>query len=310
MIIREIQAEDYPQLASLLSAARGRPFSVEQLQKAGRGLKIWHTQVAVQESDGIVGTYILSQYESDENGRYQLHIDVHPDQQRQGIGTALYENAVQFAQTNGLSSLYSYVGEGAPGGLDFARKLGFVSIRQALHSELEVSSFDERPFTHYLSNNEADGYRFTSLAELGDTLENRRKLYELNKTCSADIPGRGPFFTFAEYCQRRFESPVYFADGVMLALQDKQWVGMSAATYHQNGNFVFNEMTGILPAHRRRGLAVALKLFIIRFAKAIGADVVRTFNDAENRGMLTVNRRLGYQFLPSSYTMELKFNDT
>jgi hypothetical protein len=41
----------------------------------------------------------------------------------------------------------------------------------------------------------------------------------------------------------------------------------------------------------------------------MGATVVRTFNDAENTGMLTVNRRLGYQFLPSSYTMELKFND-
>lgn len=68
-------------------------------------------------------------------------------------------------------------------------------------------------------------------------------------------------------------------------------------------------MNGRLPTHRRRGLAVALKLLVIRFAQTMGATVVRTFNDAENTGMLTVNRRLGYQFLPSSYTMELKFND-
>jgi GNAT superfamily N-acetyltransferase len=83
---------------------------------------------------------------------------------------------------------------------------------------------------------------------------------------------------------------------------------MSAATYHQTGNFVFNEMTGVLPSHRRRGLAVALKLLVIRFAHAVGVAVIRTFNDAENIGMLAVNRRLGYQFLPSSYTMERRFD--
>jgi GNAT superfamily N-acetyltransferase len=309
MMIRDIKPEDYAQLAELLSLSRGRPFSIEQLKKAGRGLKIWHTQVAVQDNNCVVGTYALSQGESDGHGRYQLHVDVHPDQQRQGIGTALYQDAVQFAQTNGLSSLYTFVGERPPSGLNFARKRGFVSTRQAIHSELDVTAFDERPFAHYIQDNEANDYTFTSLTELGDTQENRHKLYELNKTCSADIPGRGPFFTFAEYCQRRFESHAYTPNGVILALKDEQWIGMSAATYHQTGNFVFNEMTGVLPTHRRRGLAVALKLLAIRFAQTMGATVVRTFNDAENTGMLAVNRRLGYQFLPGSYTMELKFND-
>jgi GNAT superfamily N-acetyltransferase len=309
MMIRDIKPEDYAQLAELLSLSRGRPFSIEQLKKAGRGLKIWHTRVAVQVNDCLVGTCALSQGESDGNGRYQLHIDVHPDKQRQGIGTALYQDAVQFAQANGLTSLYSYVYEKLAGGLDFARKHGFVSTRQAIHSELDVVAFDEQPFTKYLLENEANGYKFTTLADLGDNLVNRNKLYELNKTCSADIPGRGPFFTFSEYCQRRFESQAYAPNGVILALHDEQWVGMSAATYHQTGNFVFNEMTGVLPTHRRRGLAVALKLLVIRFAQTMGATVVRTFNDAENTGMLAVNRRLGYQFLPSSYTMELKFND-
>jgi GNAT superfamily N-acetyltransferase len=310
MIIRDIKAEDYAQLAEMLSLSRERPFSAEQLQKAGRGLKIWHTRVAVQDGDHIFGTYVLSQSESDGDGRYQINIDVQPQQQRQGIGTALYQDAVKFAQTNGLTSLYSYVYEKLAGGLDFSRKPGFASIRQALHSELDVAAFDERPFAHYLLGNEAHGYTFTTLAELGDNNENRRKLYELNKTCSADIPGRGTFFTFADYCQRRFENPAYFPNGVVLALKDEQWIGMSAATYHQTGNFVFNEMTGTLPTHRRRGLAVALKLMVVRFAQAMGAAVIRTFNDAENTGMLTVNRRLGYQFLPSSYTMELKFNGT
>jgi len=75
----------------------------------------------------------------------------------------------------------------------------------------------------------------------------------------------------AEYGKVRFANPAYRPDGVALALEKAKWVGMSAATYHQQGNFVFNEMTGVLPAYRRRGIALALKLLVIRFARAVGA---------------------------------------
>ena len=69
MRIQDIKPEDYAHLAGLLSLTRGRIFSVEQLQAARRGLKIWHTQVAVQDDEGIVGTYALSQSESDGDAR-------------------------------------------------------------------------------------------------------------------------------------------------------------------------------------------------------------------------------------------------
>ena len=45
------------------------------------------------------------------------------------------------------------------------------------------------------------------MADLGDTAGCRRALYELNKTCSADIPERGEFYTFHEYIDDRIEIP-------------------------------------------------------------------------------------------------------
>lgn len=42
------------------------------------------------------------------------------------------------------------------------------------------------------------GLEFTSLAEVGDTIAHRRAVYELNKTCSADIPERGECYAFSE----------------------------------------------------------------------------------------------------------------
>ena len=306
MMIRNIRTEDYPQLAALLSLSRQRPFTSEQLQRAGRGSKIWHGHVAVQDGDHIVGIYVLSQSESDENGRFQLNIDVHPQHRRQGIGTALYQDARQLAQPHELSVLYAYIKEDV---LDFSRKQGFAPVRQGILSTLDVTNFDERPFTHHLTNNEADGYQFTSLATLGDNLENRHKLYELNKTCSADIPGRGPFHTFAGYCQQRFENPAYRPDGVMLALKDGQWVGMSAVSHRPNNDFAFSEMTGVLAAHRRRGLAIALKLLIVRFVRDIGVTAVRTVTDSENIGILKLNQLFGNQTLFHTYKVEAAFNN-
>ena len=307
MIIRKIEAKDYNQLAMLLSLSRQRPFSVEQLQKAGCGLKLWQIRVAVQGGDNIVGTYALSQSESDGNGRYQLNIDVHPQYQRQGIGSTLYQDALQIAQAHGLSVLYAYIKENA---LEFSCKQGFAPVRQGILSALDVTNFDERPFTHYLTKNKADGYHFSTFAKLGDSLENRRKLYELNKTCSADIPGRGRFHTFEEYCQQRLENPAFRPNGVMLALKDGQWVGMASVSHRQNSDFAFSEMTGVLAAHRRHGLATALKLLVIRFVRDdIGVTAVRTVTDSENIGILKLNQLFGNQTLFHTYKVEAIFNN-
>ena len=44
------------------------------------------------------------------------------------------------------------------------------------------------------------------MANLGDTPEFRRALYELQKTCSADIPECGEFYTFDEYLAERIQT--------------------------------------------------------------------------------------------------------
>jgi GNAT superfamily N-acetyltransferase len=303
--IRDAQVEDYSQLAVLLSQTQQQSISAEQLERISKlGLVVWRPRIAIQDDANIMGACLLRQSESDGLGRYNIHIDVHPEHQRHGIGSTLYKDALDFAQANGLLSLYAYVFENRPGGLDFAKKKGFVITRQAIHARLNVASFNEQAFVTYLSENESSGIQFSTLAHLGENLENRRLLYELNNICSADIPGRGPFFSFEEYCKWRFESPAYTPNGVIVARDDDKWVGMSAATYHQKGSFVFNEMTGVLPQYRRRGIAIALKLLVTRFARSVGAETIRTFNDSANKSILGVNHRMGYQPLRSSYTME------
>jgi hypothetical protein len=71
----------------------------------------------------------------------------------------------------------------------------------------------------------------TTLAVLGDTSANRHRIYQLNRACSADIPGRGEFFSYEEYAQRRFAGLGFRPDGQVLLLDGDAMVGLCALSF-------------------------------------------------------------------------------
>ncbi|WP_103351540.1 GNAT family N-acetyltransferase [Amycolatopsis sp. CA-128772] len=155
--------------------------------------------------------------------------------------------------------------------------------------ELDVDAFDDREFEPYLRRS---GVEFVSLAELGDTAEHRRSLYELNRACAADIPGRGPFYSYADYVAQRIEVPSFTPDGVFFALRGGDWIGMSATSLR--AGYAFSEMTGVLAAHRGQGLSLALKLLAVRFARDAGHRRLIACHHAANTPAIMMNRRLGF----------------
>ncbi|MFF4715321.1 GNAT family N-acetyltransferase [Streptomyces eurythermus] len=158
--------------------------------------------------------------------------------------------------------------------------------------ELDVAAFDAPRFQPYVERCRAAGIRFATLAELGDTPEHRRALYELNKECSADIPERGAFYSYEEYAERRFDSPGYDPHGVVIALDGEAWIGMAVTSVHPD--FAFNEMTGVRAAYRGRGIAIAMKTLGLAFAGQRAAATVRTFHHPANTGVIAMNRKLGF----------------
>ncbi|MGW2180187.1 GNAT family N-acetyltransferase [Streptomyces sp. NPDC001732] len=163
---------------------------------------------------------------------------------------------------------------------------------QWVRLELDVAGFDASRFEHYVTRCRAEGIRFTTLAELGDTPVHRYALYELNKECSADIPERGEFFSYEEYAERRFTVASYDPRGVVIALDGESWVGMAATSKHEN--FVFNEMTGVRATHRGRGISIAMKTFGMRYIRQCGASRVRTFHHPLNHSAISMNRTMGF----------------
>ena len=145
----------------------------------------------------------------------------------------------------------------------------------------------------------AAGLQLATLAEIGDTSEARYRLFELNRECSADIPGRGPFHTWEEYCQRRLDVAWFNPSTVTLAVDGDEWVGLAGFTAHPTpkgggDGYLFSEMTGVVRGWRRKGLATALKAHSLDLALTSDLDIIRTVQHSGNAPMIALNRQLGF----------------
>ncbi|SIR68242.1 GNAT family N-acetyltransferase [Micromonospora avicenniae] len=160
--------------------------------------------------------------------------------------------------------------------------------------QLDIDGFDDEAFEPYLRRARESGIDLTTMAELGDTPQHRWALYELNKTCSADIPDRGEFYTYEEYLTQRVDVPAFDPGGVILALRGDDWIGMSSTSLHPDKGYAFSEMTGVLAPYRGQGLSLAMKLLAIRFVRSSGYRWLATIHHPRNASAIAMNRRLGF----------------
>jgi GNAT superfamily N-acetyltransferase len=159
---------------------------------------------------------------------------------------------------------------------------------------LDIDGFADAEFEPSLARAAGEGITFTTMADLGDTQEHRRALYELNRTCSADIPGRGEFYTYEEYLADRVSVFALDWRGTLIARDGGTWVGMTVTSLFPDRGFAFSQMTGVLAPYRGRGLSLALKLQAIRFARDNGFHTLATFHHPRNATAIAMNRRLGF----------------
>jgi GNAT superfamily N-acetyltransferase len=235
------------------------------------------------DSNGQIIGYILVEHETDyEPGR--------------GIGAQLYNHALHQAQVRGAKSYYTSMYENQLDGIRFAQTRGFTIQRYTFESTIDLHTFDETPFAGLIKSVAATGIRFFSLADVGDTEEARRKLHHVNYECELDNPGRtGSYMGFEEFNQIFNTASWFRAEGQIIAADGDEYVGSASVGYFAQKNFMYNMRTAVMPPYRGRKIAQALKLLTIRYAKAMGTDLIRTHNDSENVPMLAINRRLGYQ---------------
>jgi RimJ/RimL family protein N-acetyltransferase len=175
---------------------------------------------------------------------------------------------------------------------------------------LDLDTFYDRPYDETMVKLKGEGFQFTSMEELGNTEESQRKLYILNDTTGAEIPGtdgQHSWESFEDFQNRVCRSDWYKPGGQMVVIDTATgaWVAMSAITRMKGNDYAYNLYTGVDRFYRGRKLGQAVKVLALRYARdVLTAHAVRTHHNTQNLPMIAIDRKLGYVQMPGAFVME------
>lgn len=246
-----------------------------------------------------------------EPGRYALYIDVMPAFRRQGIGGKLYEQlltTLSNVEPKGRILMCKCL-EDQPESERFIRKRGFPLVGKEPASMLDVPSFAAEKFADLLERVRQQGIEIINYDALVARVPDwQQQCFEMHWASRQSMPATGTHTrqTFEQYVQQVFEHDKFMPSAFFVALDHGQVVGASnLINQYDDREHLHTDYTGVIPSHRRRGIATALKVRVIQQAQAQGVKTIRTGNH-ETNPMYQINLQLGFQPQPGELLFELK----
>jgi GNAT superfamily N-acetyltransferase len=199
----------------------------------------------------------------------------------QGFGSELYEVGLRYAGTLGVDGLLSTFHENNAG-TAFASHRGFVETRAETEAVLDVSAVTDEP---------DPGLDLRPVAVVDPRLVHAVDLEATLDMPQTEAVDNIPYDEWEEHVLRH---PLFAPEGSFVAMDGGVAAAVSLLIADVPSGKSHTMFTGTLRTHRGRGLARAVKLASIRWARQNGITMMATTNDETNAAMLAVNRRLGF----------------
>jgi RimJ/RimL family protein N-acetyltransferase len=200
-----------------------------------------------------------------------------------------------------MRRVYTDVREDMPESLAFAEHRGFQQTgRVDRMSSLGVRNARLDGFPDAEERVLQSGVRIATLEEIGLHEDVLHAVLSLENETARDIPASEERADrdFGEWKAAVLEAGDTSPACIWLALDEGRPVGV-ARLRRRGSRAMANGMTAVAASHRGRGIAKALKLQTVRWARENGIERIDTGNDVENYPMLAINQQLGYQPLPT-----------
>lgn len=280
---RPVRADDLPRLLVLYGLLLGRPLTLEGLTARTRRLPD-SAHWLIEDSEGVLALCDWEPNDFGPPGSLRLNLLVRPDARGRGYGSARLNLA---GQTGAL--LCANVPDNDPRSLTWAEQRGFTCHAHRFESALDLRTL--KPARHPASLPED-----VTLGDMvGASTEAWDELTKLLIETFAQTPDARGLPNWSDATARREVqlSPQMRPEWLICARHGDQLIGFTAAL--NMPGMAYNQMTGVAEAARGLGLAVALKVELLRRLKAAGVRQVRTHNHAANVAMRRVNEKLGYR---------------
>jgi len=231
--------------------------------------------------------------------KFTLNIYVEPTWHRLGVGREVYRKLTDHLKELDAITAWVQVKEDLPQQIGFFERRGFKETMRVWESRLPVSSVKSAQFKEYLGRVASRGITISTLAEERSIdPDSTKKLHEIVQVIAEDIPQPAPYtrVSYDQWEAFELKNPSLLPDGYFIARDGDRYVGLSVVwksdtepkSLHQ-GN------TGVIRDYRGKGIAVALKLRVIEYARRHGYEKVKTWNASNNAAMLAVNTKLGFK---------------
>jgi GNAT superfamily N-acetyltransferase len=240
--------------------------------------------------------------------KYDVRIYVDPAHDAAGVRPFYLDHLLQQLRGRDVIALTSGMLENCAEAMRFFDAYGFVEVAREEISSLDLTTWDAAAFAGRLARVQQQGIRIVPLRALQaeDPDGWQRRLFELDTAISRDIPSTGEKqpHTFESWRQARITGPAFDPDGWFVALDGDRYVGQSQGYLNPAAPDLFeNRVTGVLRDYRRRGIATAVKVHLLRYAQQRGARSIVTGNDANNP-MYRLNLQLGFRPEPAWVRVE------
>lgn len=289
--LRPATTEDAAAWAAVVLAAS--PHFVIDEASAAHVLRTYPGDHFVAQQGGVVVGIARCQRHPD-TGHALLQLMVLPEHRRRGVGRALLEHVLSFLAGSPIRRLDALL-EDDDASRAAAEAWGFRVVRRFRNWVLDPREAGPAGPT-------PEGYTVTTTAELGP-----EPVWRAHQRVASEDPSGLTLPIAYDAWLDEWEDPrarhgwshaLLAADG---SLASYTLIGAA-------GDRAWSNMTGTLPEHRGRGLALLCKQHTLRVAAGHGITRCFTGNDAANVSMLAVNGRLGYRLLaqPSLVTRDLR----
>lgn len=216
-----------------------------------------------------------------------------PGHRGKGVGSDLYRHVASWVIERGCVTLETTVAEDDADSLRWADRRGFREVGRNSRLVLDLTAI-EAPAV-----DTPGGIEIVTWAERPDAGPG---MYEVACEAYPDIPGEeaNAMDDYATWLARDMEGESDRREATFVALDGDEVVGYAKLSLSSDAStrVAYHDITGVKRAHRRRGIAGALKRAEIAWAKRAGYERLETANEARNEPIRRLNEQYGYVVRP------------
>jgi GNAT superfamily N-acetyltransferase len=244
--------------------------------------------LAESEGNAIGVSEVYRDIGSYDPERWSVEVSVLPEHRGVGHGSALYDTALDHLDGHTVSSITCRVHEADEVAVRFAQRRRYVETKRDFLSELSLAEVEPDPI-------EIEGISILS-AEQIDSESFRIGLHGLFEEIRRDVPRTTPPtpLSLEFFLANILDHHLYSIPGTHVAMDGLELVGFTGSFRATEPGVIDQWLTGVRRQWRGKGIAKALKVAGIRWAKQAGFHTIRTDNDSRNAAMLAINNSLGF----------------